>query len=138
MIMHETIQVETRGRTSTDITERVNAVINKSGISEGICNVFILHTSASLILCENADPAVRNDMETFMKDLVRDGDPGFTHVTEGPDDMSAHIRTVLTDSSINIPVQKGRCSLGTWQGIFLWEHRFHAHRRNIVISIYGE
>ena len=103
----------------------------------GLCHLFIRHTSASLILCENADPDVRRDLDTYMEKLVRDGDPMFRHRSEGPDDMSAHIRSVLTASSLTLPVRDGRCDLGTWQGVFLWEHRTHAHRREVVVTVQG-
>lgn len=104
----------------------------------GICHVFIHHTSASLILSENADPQVRDDLETFMSHTVPDGDPMFKHTAEGKDDMPAHVRTVLTDSSLSIPVTDGRCQLGTWQGVYVWEHRTMAHNRKITVTLYGE
>ena len=138
MVFQESISIQTNGRGSLEITDRVNKIIGNSGISEGLCNVFIQHTSASLMLCENADPAVRADMENFMRHLVPDGDPMFSHTTEGPDDMPAHIRSILTESSINIPVQSGRCVLGVWQGLYLWEHRHHGHQRKIMVTIYGD
>jgi len=100
--------------------------------------VFVRHTSASLMLCENADPAVMQDIETFMSQLVPDGDPMFTHIDEGPDDMPAHVRSILTQSDLNLPVVDGLCALGTWQGIFLWEHRYAAHTRKILLTISGE
>ena len=90
------------------------------------------------MLCENADPTVRSDMETFMNHIVPDGDPLFRHTAEGPDDMPAHVRSILTDSGLTIPVDHGRCLLGTWQGIYLWEHRHHSHSRNIIVTVYGE
>ncbi len=100
--------------------------------------MFIQHTSASLILCENADPTVREDLNTFMAKLVKDGDNAYKHKDEGPDDMPAHIRTVLTQGSLSIPIHKGKCDLGLWQGIFLWEHRTNSHKRNIALTIMGE
>ena len=90
------------------------------------------------MLCENADPAVMHDLESFMQRIIPDGDPDFTHTAEGPDDMSAHVRSILTQSGLNIPVRNGRCDLGTWQGIYLWEHRFAAHRRMLTVTIQGE
>jgi secondary thiamine-phosphate synthase enzyme len=129
------IDLETRGRGSYEITDRVAAAVANAEVATGLCNVFTTHTSASLMICENADPDVRRDLETFMRDLVPDGDPRFVHTAEGPDDMPAHVRSVLTQSSLTIPIARGRLALGTWQGIYLWEHRTHAHRRRIVITI---
>lgn len=106
-----------------------------AGVKFGICHVFICHTSASLILCENADPSVMKDLESFMSRQVRDGDPLFTHDAEGPDDMPAHIRSILTQSDLNLPVRDGRCALGTWQGIYLWEHRYAPHTRRVIVTI---
>lgn len=133
--MQETIRIKTQGRSMVDITAEVEKFISRSNVETGLCNLFIQHTSASLILCENADPDVRSDLENFMQQMVRDGDPLFRHRAEGPDDMPAHIRSVLTSSSLTIPIAKGRCLLGTWQGIYLWEHRFNAHTRNIIVTI---
>lgn len=138
MITQETIEIPTRGRGSQEITDRVTKVIEASGIRLGTCQVFIPHTSASLMLCENADPTVRRDLEAFMARLVPDGDPLFRHVAEGPDDMPAHVRSVLTHSSISVPVRDGRCALGTWQGIYLWEHRAEGSRRRVVVTVQGE
>ena len=132
-----TITVDTLGRDTYDISRQVADVIEQSGVENGTCQVFVQHTSASLILCENADPDVRHDLEVFMSRLVRDGDPGYRHSSEGPDDMAAHIRTVLTHDSLNIPVIAGSPGLGTWQGIYLWEHRTHPHRRKVVITVCG-
>lgn len=131
-------EVATRGRGTSDLTDRVNAAVRDSGIRSGLCHVFIRHTSASLMLSENADPAVLHDLETFMSRLAPDGDPLFTHTAEGPDDMSAHVRSVLTHSDLSLPVREGRCDLGTWQGVFLWEHRQRPHRRKIVVTVIGE
>ncbi|MFB3090839.1 MAG: secondary thiamine-phosphate synthase enzyme YjbQ [Gammaproteobacteria bacterium] len=133
--MQETIRIKTQGRSMVDITAEVEKFISQSNVETGLCNLFIQHTSASLILCENADSDVRSDLENFMQQLVRDGDPLFRHRAEGPDDMPAHIRSVLTSSSLTIPIAKGRCLLGAWQGIYLWEHRFNAHTRNIIVTI---
>ena len=133
--MQETIRIKTQGRSMVDITEEVEKFISRSSVETGLCNLFIQHTSASLILCENADPDVRADLENFMQQMVKDGDPLFRHRAEGPDDMPAHIRNVLTSSSLTIPIAKGRCLLGIWQGIYLWEHRFNAHTRNIIVTI---
>jgi len=133
--MQETIRIKTQGRSMVDITAEVEKFISQSNVETGLCNLFIQHTSASLILCENADPDVRADLENFMQQMVRDGDPLFRHRAEGPDDMPAHIRNVLTSASLTIPIAKGRCLLGTWQGIYLWEHRINAHVRSIIMTI---
>lgn len=138
MLDQQTLQFSTRGRGTTSITGEVMDAVRNSGIQSGICHLFIQHTSASLILCENADRTVREDLDAWMARLVKDGDSLFKHNDEGPDDMAAHIRTILTQSALSIPVRNGRCDLGTWQGIYLWEHRTHAHRRNISITIMGE
>jgi len=132
------LQIETDGRGTYDLTRQVDDAVQGSGIATGLCHIFLRHTSASLILCENADPAVMQDLEAFMTRLTPDGDPMYTHTAEGPDDMSAHVRSVLTHSDLNVPIREGRCDLGTWQGIYLWEHRIAAHRRNITLTISGE
>ncbi len=128
----------TPGRGAWDITERVQEIVDESGVRSGQCTVFVHHTSASLIICENADPQVRRDLERIMARLVPDGDPLFRHKTEGPDDMPAHVRTILTQSSLTIPIAGGRCDLGTWQGLYLWEHRHAPHKRQITLMILGE
>ena len=127
--------VETTGRGSYEITDRVNAAVRETAAATGMCHLFIRHTSASLMLCENADPAVHRDLETFMADLVPDGDERFTHTAEGPDDMPAHVRSVLTQTDLNIPVKSGRLALGAWQGIYLWEHRSGGHSREGLVTI---
>jgi len=127
--------IETTGRGSYEITDRVNVAVGETAPASGMCHLFIRHTSASLMLCENADPAVRYDLETFMTDLVPDGDARFTHTAEGPDDMPAHVRSVLTQTDLNIPVKSGRLALGTWQGIYLWEHRTGRHTRAVLVTI---
>jgi secondary thiamine-phosphate synthase enzyme len=132
------IQIETDGRGTYDLTGQVATAVQKSGIATGLCHIFLRHTSASLMLCENADPAVMRDLEAFMTRLTPDGDPMYTHTAEGPDDMSAHVRSVLTHSDLNVPIREGRCDLGTWQGIYLWEHRIAGHRRSITLTISGE
>ncbi len=139
MQMHsDEIIVATHGRSTTEITSEIQSIVARSGTSAGLCNVFIHHTSASLILCENADPTVRSDLERFVSDLVPDGDARFAHVDEGPDDMPAHVRSILTQVSVSIPISGGRCSLGTWQGLYLWEHRHAAHQRRITVTVLGE
>lgn len=138
MVFQKQIVVSTRGRGTLDITREVNNIVTESALKHGVCHVFVHHTSASLILCENADPTVRYDLETFMQKLVPDGDAMFQHVDEGPDDMPAHVRTILTESGLSLPVTAGRCALGTWQGIYLWEHRTRGHQRRITVTLYGE
>jgi secondary thiamine-phosphate synthase enzyme len=138
MIFQESLKIKTPGRGLSNITNAVNKFVSISQITTGLCHVFIHHTSASLIICENADDTVQSDLELFMSRLVPDGDRIFNHTAEGPDDMPAHVRTILTQSSLTIPVTRSTLDLGTWQGIFLWEHRHHAHDRKITISIQGE
>ena len=138
MITQKELRISTQGRGTYDLSRQVQDVVAASGIKTGLCNVLVRHTSASLMLCENADPAVMQDLETFMSQLVPDGDPMFTHTDEGPDDMPAHVRSILTQSALNLPVVDGLCALGTWQGIFLWEHRYAAHTRKILLTISGE
>ncbi len=137
MISQEEFSVSTTGRGTYDLSDQVQRIVAASGVKTGLCHIFIKHTSASLMLCENADPAVMEDLETFMQRQVPDGDPMFTHVDEGPDDMPAHVRSILTQSDLNVPVTNGRCGLGTWQGIYLWEHRFAPHTRKILLTISG-
>ena len=134
-LQRQVIDLPTRGRGTYEVTREVDAFVRGSGVSDGLCNLFIAHTSASLIICENADPDVRVDLETFMSELVPDGDPRFLHRAEGPDDMAAHLRSILTCSSLSVPVSEGRLALGTWQGIYLYEHRAAAHRRRITLSL---
>jgi len=138
MIHQQTLTFQSQGRGTVEITRKVERVVADSGIRTGLCNVFIRHTSASLIICENADPSVREDLERFAARLVPDGDPLFDHAMEGPDDMPAHIRSILTQSALTIPVAQGAPALGTWQGVFLWEHRTHPHRRSLVVTVMGE
>jgi secondary thiamine-phosphate synthase enzyme len=138
MVFQKTIQLETRGRGSYPATRAIQEVVKESGIQAGLCHVFLQHTSASLMLCENADPDVRTDLENFMSRLVPDGDAIFSHISEGPDDMPAHVRSILTHSDLTLPVSGGSCCLGTWQGVYLWEHRRAGHRRQIITTIYGE
>jgi secondary thiamine-phosphate synthase enzyme len=130
-----TLEVSTPGRGFHEISHQLQALIERSGVSSGLCHVFLRHTSASLLITENADPDVRRDLERFISKLAPDGDPEYSHSAEGPDDMPAHIRSVLTSSEVSIPVRKGRLALGTWQGIYLWEHRLRPHRRQIEITI---
>lgn len=129
--------VNTQGRGTYDITHDVEEVVASAGISTGICHVFTHHTSASLTLCENADPSVRRDLETFMSRLVPDGDHAYEHSIEGPDDMPAHIRSILTNMDLTLPVTQGHCARGTWQGVYLWEHRTNPHHRKVTVTIIG-
>jgi secondary thiamine-phosphate synthase enzyme len=136
-MFREIVQVRTQGRGTYDITTRISRAVEKSGVGVGLCHLFLRHTSASLIICENADPTVRADLERFMARIAPDGDPLFEHDAEGPDDMPAHVRTILTQVSLQIPVEDGRLLLGTWQGIYLWEHRRAGHNREVVVSLAG-
>ena len=138
MIFQQTITVQTRGRGTYEVTSEVERVAHAALIACGLCNVFVRHTSASLIICENADPQVLHDLEAFLARLVPDGDRLFRHTAEGPDDMPAHVRSVLTQSSISIPINDGRLMLGTWQGIYLYEHRRAAHTRRVTITVQGD
>lgn len=127
--------VATTGRGFQDIRAQVQKIVSQSGTTEGLCTVFCHHTSASIILCENADPAVRKDLASWLARLVEDGDNLFTHTAEGADDMAAHIRSVLTCSSLGIPIIDGALDLGTWQGLYLWEHRYRGHRRRLSVVV---
>lgn len=138
MIIQHELRVTTEGRGTYDISDDVQRVVRDAGVRSGLCHVFICHTSASLMLCENADPSVMRDLETFMSRQVPDGDPMFTHTSEGPDDMPAHIRSILTQSDLNLPVRDGRCALGTWQGVYLWEHRRAPHTRRVILTVHGD
>ncbi len=138
MIHQQSFSLSTPGRGTLDITRRVAEVVAGSGVATGLCHVFVQHTSASLILCENADPQVRADLERFLAELVPDGSPLFGHTAEGPDDMPAHVRAILTKMDLVLPVSGGRLALGTWQGIYLYEHRSHPHRRRVTVTVSGE
>ena len=138
MYRQATLTVDTRGRGTYDLTRDVHELVAGSGIETGLCNLFICHTSASLMLCENADPDVMRDLETFLSRQVPDGDPMFTHTAEGPNDMPAHIRSVLTQSDLNLPIAGQRCALGTWQGVYLYEHRNAPHTRRVIVTLQGE
>lgn len=138
MVFQQQLNFTTTARSTTNITSQIQQIVAQSGIQIGACHVFVQHTSASLMLCENADPDVRVDLETYMQHIVPDGDPMFLHQDEGPDDMSAHIRTVLTNPDLTVPVSSGRADLGIWQGIYLWEHRTHRHQRQVIVTVQGE
>jgi secondary thiamine-phosphate synthase enzyme len=129
------LTIQTPGRSLTDFTAKVRSVVAASGTTTGLCHLFIRHTSASLLINENADPDVLRDLETFLSDLVPDGDRRYIHTAEGPDDMPAHVRSALTQTSLSIPVMDGRLALGTWQGVYLWEHRHRPHDRQVVVTV---
>jgi secondary thiamine-phosphate synthase enzyme len=135
---HQTILAfPTPGRGTRDITDAVARVVATSGVACGLAHVFVQHTSCSLTVTENADPDVRRDLETIISRLAPDDDPAYLHDTEGPDDMAAHARSVLTDTGLIVPVGGGRLLLGTWQGIYLWEHRIEPQRRSVVVTVIG-
>lgn len=127
--------VATSGRGTVEITDEVQRAVRESGVTDGLCTVFCHHTSASLVICENADPSVQRDLDAFFSRLVPDGDRLFRHTAEGPDDMPSHVRSILTSASIGIPIAGGRADLGTWQGVFLYEHRTAPHRRRITVVV---
>jgi len=133
----EAVHVATR-RGLNDVTEEVAARLRASGLRDGLCTVFIRHTSASLVIQENADPAARRDLEAFFDRLVPDGDPLYTHTAEGDDDMPSHVKAALTRTSEQIPFRGGELLLGTWQGIYVWEHRTGRHKREIAVHLVGE
>lgn len=130
-----TLEISTPGRGFQEISVELRAFLRQSEVETGLCHLFLRHTSASLLITENADPDVRRDLESFFSRIVPDGDPSYTHSMEGPDDMPAHIRSVLTCSELTIPIRGGQPALGTWQGVYLWEHRFRPHRRLIDITL---
>jgi secondary thiamine-phosphate synthase enzyme len=138
MIRQDSFEIATRGRGTHDLTGEVQRCVAAAGIDTGLAHVFVHHTSASLMLSENADPQVLRDLEAFMARLVPDGDRLFGHDAEGPDDMPAHVRSVLTGASLTLPVSGGRCRLGTWQGVYLWEHRHAPHRRRVTVTVQGD
>jgi secondary thiamine-phosphate synthase enzyme len=136
-VKQQALDIRTKGRGLIDITRDVAEVVAKTGIETGLCNVFVQHTSASLIISENADPAVCRDLERYFARIAPDGDSLFEHDAEGPDDMPAHARSVLTCTSLNVPIGNKRLLLGTWQGIYLWEHRHAGHQRTVVVTAHG-
>ncbi len=138
MAYQTTLAFSTFGRGSRDITDAVAQAVAASGVRCGLAHVFAQHTSCSLLITENADPDVRHDLETIMRRLVPDGDPVYVHDQEGPDDMSAHARSMLTATGLTVPVGEGRLLLGTWQGIYLWEHRVAKHQRSVVVTVMGD
>ena len=134
----ETFSIKTHGKGTTEITREIASIVSRAGIQNGTVTVFVKHTSASLVIMENADPSARRDLEMFFEKLVPENTPWFIHTHEGPDDMPSHIRMALTRTSEVIPIMNGRMTLGTWQGIFLFEHRRDPHRREIAVSVIGD
>lgn len=134
----QTLAIRTSGRQFYDVTQKVLDWVNESNFKEGLLTLYVQHTSASLLINENYDPDVLVDMESFFERLVPDGDPFFIHTAEGKDDMPAHIRTALTQTSLSIPIKQGKVALGQWQGIFLYEHRYQSHDRRILMHVIGE
>ena len=136
MVTHRSsIEVRTQGRGTYDVTARVAEAVRDAEMETAVCTLFVHHTSASLIVCENADPTVRTDLEAWLARAVPDGDRIFEHTAEGPDDMPAHVRSALTQTSISVPVTEGRLDLGTWQGLYLYEHRHHGHTRRLTVTL---
>ncbi|HRT40514.1 MAG TPA: secondary thiamine-phosphate synthase enzyme YjbQ [Phycisphaerae bacterium] len=131
------ITVTTRGAGLREITREIQAIVAEAGQQEGLCTVFVQHTSASLVIQENADPSARRDLEAWLNRLVREDDPLYTHTAEGPDDMPSHIKAALTATTLSIPIVHGRLGLGTWQGIYLWEHRRRGSERRIIVHVGG-
>ncbi|QQR88809.1 MAG: YjbQ family protein [Myxococcales bacterium] len=129
--------IQTQGRGFYELTDKLRGIVAGATIETGLMHMFVQHTSASLLLCEHADPDVRHDLDQFMSKLVPDGHPSYVHSAEGPDDMPAHIRSVLTQNSLSIPIQNHNLALGTWQGLYLWEHRTYPHRRSSVVTLLG-
>ncbi len=135
MFHQKTLEISTTHRGFYNLDEQISTIVQKSDIKTGLCHVFIPHTSASLLLMENWDSTVLTDLEAFMSRLVPDGDNIFQHTVEGLDDMPAHVRTALTQTAVSVPIVNGKLALGTWQGIFLWEHRLKSHQRNIIVTL---
>jgi secondary thiamine-phosphate synthase enzyme len=135
MVLHSLLSIQTRHQGLHEITEDIVRAVNVFQVKNALCNIFMMHTSASLIIQENADPSARYDLENWLNTLVPEGNSSFTHTFEGSDDMPSHIKSILTQTSLTIPVIDGRLGLGTWQGIYIWEHRTAPHRRNICVSI---
>lgn len=138
MLKQHQLSIATPGRGFVDITNDIAALVAETNVMTGLCHVFLHHTSASLVICENADPLVQRDLDAFMLRLIPDGDDLCQHVAEGPDDMPAHVRTILTQSFLVLPITQQHLALGTWQGIYLWEHRLRPYQRKLTITIYGE
>ena len=137
-VVQSIVRVSTPGRGLVSLTGRLTTLVTESGVQTGLCHVFLRHTSAGLIISENADPAVGHDLDRYMARAVPDGDPLFEHDAEGPDDMPAHIRTLLAGAQLTIPIGRGQMLLGTWQGVYVWEHRHHGHQREVVVTVSGD
>ena len=137
MSYQQSVEINTRGRGTTEITDEVARLVRSGGIATGVAQVFVQHTSCSVIITENADPSVRRDLETLARRWAPDADPDYRHDTEGGDDMAAHARSLLAGSSVSVPVDNGRLLLGTWQGIYLWEHRTGPQLRKVVVTVVG-
>jgi secondary thiamine-phosphate synthase enzyme len=135
--MTKRIVIRTPGQGLHEITRDVQSVVRESGARDGLCTIMVQHTSASLTIQENADPSARRDLEAWLSRLVKEDDPLYTHTDEGPDDMPSHIKAALTATSLSIPIVDGRLGLGTWQGIYLWEHRRHGSTRNCLVHVGG-
>jgi secondary thiamine-phosphate synthase enzyme len=133
----QTLQFSTSGRETIEITHEIQSALRTTQIITGLCHVFVHHTSASLMICENADADVRIDLETFMQKIAPDGDPMFIHTSEGEDDMPAHLRSVITQTELTLPITQGVLSLGTCQGVYLWEHRHRGYQRKITLTMHG-
>ena len=133
--MIKALHLKTKGQGLHEITDEIIRLVVSAEVREGLCTLFIQHTSASLTIQENADPSARRDLETWLNRLVPEDDPLYTHTTEGPDDMPSHIKAILTSTSLSIPVLDGRLVLGTWQGIYLWEHRKRPHQRTVIVHV---
>jgi secondary thiamine-phosphate synthase enzyme len=133
----ERIRLDPRGPGLFEFTDELQGVVERGGLHEGLCTVFVQHTSASLVIQENADPSARRDLERWLDRLVPENDALYTHTAEGPDDMPAHVKAALTATSLSIPIESGRVALGTWQGIFLWEHRHRPGRRTVLVQLLG-
>jgi len=137
MMIQIPLTITTKGRGFYELNKEFSACIEKAGLTTGLCHVFLQHTSASLCICENADPLVQRDLEAFMSRLIPDGDSICQHIAEGPDDMPSHVRTMLTQSFLTLPVMNARLALGRWQSVYLWEHRLDGHKRNMVVTLYS-
>jgi secondary thiamine-phosphate synthase enzyme len=129
------LSVQTRGQGLHEITAEIASLVRKANVDEGLCTLFVRHTSASLVIQENADPSAKQDLERWLNRLVPEGDPFYRHDAEGPDDMPAHIKAALTQTSLSVPILKGRLGLGTWQGIYLWEHRHRGGSREVLVHV---
>ncbi len=136
-VIQQELCIQTRAKGLHNITSDIDAVVRKSGVSAGLCNVFVQHTSSSLVIQENADPSARADLEYWLDRLAPEDDPNYTHTAEGSDDMPAHLKAAVTKTSEQIPILNGKLGLGTWQGIYLWEHRHRGHKRKIIVTILG-